>query len=607
MSTLRPLMAGWRLHGSLPEHMIPADTGPSFTLPGAQALAAFSGLLGDTPDARQPADERDQGVPLPLPSLIPEDVPGEAALSREIDFGALRGDYAVLTFDALCGRGDILLDGKRLASFDSARPAMPFSPLTAAPCALALDLTDALRLGRRQTLSLRFDGARPAGVPGVVMLRVARHACFRDVCLVPNAAQRTVAVRARIAAEREGAYALRVQTSADDDPALCAAASLWLSAGHTRTLDLTVSLPGDIFQPGKPYAASSMKIQLWRKPDTAHPAPGPSLRTRRPFWRGMLKKTEAPRRVKGSRGALCDSVTLLCGYPGEAVRACLPLTPAECAAEPRALLDRLTSLHIPGVFLPVPASDALYRALTRTGIGVRQRVLGDEALKAHLSRLPCVTFEETPAAAEAPSPITSAWQMSGVIGQRRTIDPSLTPAELLFEAAGRAVDPQDAGVQGILGWLRAVHVRMLAEAARQRRYAGMLCAPGEWVQPDIADALRTAFAPVHLSALPLCGAWWTGSQFSASLCAFVAPDLPRSAPMRAEASLEDEEGICLARVEADCPKSGGDIGLIRAALPDTPCVLTLTTRLICGETVLEESTLPVYAGQRGPLEAAFTG
>ena len=40
-------------------------------------------------------------------------------------------------------------------------------------------------------------------------------------------------------------------------------------------------------------------------------------------------------------------------------------------------------------------------------------------------------------------------------------------------------------------------------------------------------------------------------------------------------------------------------------MPDTPCVLTLTCRLLSGDTVLEESTLPIYVGQRGPLEAAF--
>lgn len=602
-----PLMAGWRLHGNLPERLTPADAESPFTLPGAQALAAFSGLLDGAPDTQQ-ADEPDRGAPLSLPALIPEDVPGEATLSREIDFGALRGDRAVLTFDALCGRGDISLDGKRLASFDGAHPAS-FSPLTAAPCALALDLTGALRLGRRQTLSLRFDSARPAGVPGVVMLRITRHAYFADVQLAPNAAQRTITVRTQITAEREGAYALHMQTSADDDPTLCAAASLRLSAGQIRALDLTVNVPGDIFLPGKPYAAPAMKIQLWRKPDAPQSTQCPATRARRPFWRGTLlrPRAEAPKGGRGSRGALCDSVTLLCGYPGEAVRACLPLTPAECVSEPRALLDRLSALHIPGVFLPVPASDALYRGLTRAGIGVRQRTLGDEALRARLSRLPCVTFEETPAAREAPSLIASAWQMSGVVGQQRAIDPCLTPAELLSEAAGRAVDPQEGSVQGILGWLRAVHVRMLAEAARQRRYAGMLCAPGEWDQPDIVDALRTALAPVHLSALPLCGAWWSGSQFSASLCAFIPPDLPQGAPLRAEASLEDEAGACLAHMEADCPRAGGDIGLICAALPDAPCVLTLTTRLIRGDALLEESTLPVYAGQRGPLEAAFSG
>ena len=44
---------------------------------------------------------------------------------------------------------------------------------------------------------------------------------------------------------------------------------------------------------------------------------------------------------------------------------------------------------------------------------------------------------------------------------------------------------------------------------------------------------------------------------------------------------------------------------IEAALPDAPCVLTLHTRLLRGETAVEESAIPVYVGERGPLEVAF--
>ena len=65
------------------------------------------------------------------------------------------GTHARLDFGLLAGRGEVLLNGERVARFDN-------SPLT-------LELTDALRSRRRQMLTLRFDDARPAGVCGCVM------------------------------------------------------------------------------------------------------------------------------------------------------------------------------------------------------------------------------------------------------------------------------------------------------------------------------------------------------------------------------------------------------------------------------------------------------
>ena len=66
-----------------------------------------------------------------------------------------------------------------------------------------------------------------------------------------------------------------------------------------------------------------------------------------------------------------------------------------------------------------------------------------------------------------------------------------------------------------------------------------------------------------------------------------------------------EEGEVLARHEAVCPPEGGDAGVLTAMLPEDPCVLQLSLRLMCGEDTLEESVLPVYVGARGMLEAAF--
>ena len=130
--------------------------------------------------------------------------------------------------------------------------------------------------------------------------------------------------------------------------------------------------------------------------------------------------------------------------------------------------------------------------------------------------------------------------------------------------------------------------------------------PQELLEPDVAQALTDALAPLHLSALPLRGAWWPGTHFSASLFACLEGALP-DGPLEAHVLLETEAGETLARFDAPCAAPGGALGTLEARLPDAPCVLTLTTQLLCGEAVLEENTLPVYVGERGVLEAAFGG
>ncbi|MBP3522112.1 MAG: hypothetical protein J6M56_00900, partial [Clostridia bacterium] len=169
---MRLPLTHWTLRaGSLPDRLL--ETGPSgFSLPGADALGAFSELLGT--DGAPYGEDRpaEQTAPFALPAMLPDDVSGCVRLTRELDFGSLRGDRALLIIDHLAGRGEVLLDNQVLARFDSARsPAASVAAameLTGTPCLLAVDLTDALYLGRRQTLTLRFEAARPAGACGPV-------------------------------------------------------------------------------------------------------------------------------------------------------------------------------------------------------------------------------------------------------------------------------------------------------------------------------------------------------------------------------------------------------------------------------------------------------
>ena len=473
----------WRLHAaSLPDRLLDDAPTPSFSLPGADALDAFADLLG-TDAGNEPAGEkRDEAfAPFALPGMIDEDIQDDVALSREIDFGALHGDRALLTLDHIVGSGDILLDKETVASFggDPIETSAVAHVMTASPCMLCVDLTDALHLGRRQTLTLRFSRQRPAGIPGPIFLHTSSHAFLSCISLSPDAHRRSISLRARAQAHRNGAYLLRAQAiparpGAQAEPAR--ETGLELRQGEPQEVKLCLEMRADAFVPGKPYAAPAIKIQLLLKPDRGGPI-------------------------------LCDEALLLCGYPGKAPRAFLALDRADCSGDPDALIGFLRSLNLSCVSFPALPVDRMMRALCRAGISV---LLPDnEAVRPLSSRYPNAAFGcEVP---KALLPEAAAWQLCGSIAFPRILDHTLTAQDMLLDAAGRHIDAQDARIRDVLAWLRAVQIRLHAEAARQQRYAGALCTAQEAKQPDIADALRTAFAPVHLSALPLCGAWWTGT------------------------------------------------------------------------------------------------
>ncbi len=582
MAHLLPLMRCWRITADAlpPELTTKKEKSRGFSLPGLDSLKDFADLIGETPETDAPSESSESGAPFSLPAMLPDSVKGCAALSCTLDFGTLRGDCAVLTFDHIAGRGRILLDGEPVAAFDSIsasyRSINEAFDLTGAPCMLAVDLQDAPRLGKKQTLTIAFDETRPAGVSGPVMLRIASGGFLSRVSVSPDARAQTMTIHVQINALRSGVYtlsALPVDPGGMAAPARCI--SLPCEAGVPMEATLTLGVPAERFVCGAPYRAPVLKLTLVCKTD------------------------------EGAYASRCDSVTLLCGYPGKAPQSALPLTPKACMQPPQALIARLSDLHIPAVRLPIPAPDALYRALTAAGIFA---CMNDSLpLRARLERLPCSAFAAERIGEYADvSPEASAWQMNALVQTPRAVDPSLTAAELLEEAAGQRIDSSDESVRAVLMWLRAVSVRMRAEAARQGRYTGALCAPDEWDTPDIADALRTAFAPLHISLLPLRFAWWSSSRFSASVTAFVPPSAYTSDdPLIVLVTLEDEDGQEIARLGAPCRHTGGYIGLIEAMLPEHACVLSLNAQLTLHGEVLEYTTLPVYVGQLGVLEAAF--
>ena len=561
----------WMLHAlSLPERLLDEREKTAFSLPGADALAEFADLIGQ--DAPEEEREKDEGVVYALGGLFEEDIAGEVRLTKEIDFGAYAGDLALLMFSHLAGSGDLSLDGECIARFggDMQAPQCDAFDMTGMPCALCVDVSDAMRLGKRGVVCLRFDEARPAGVLGAAFLCVTAHAHLSRVSIQPDALRRTMTVRARVSAQKAGRYVLRVQASdgMSDAPAQARETDVELAAGEEKGLRLSLQVDAPSFVPGQPYPAPALKIQL--------------------FARQIKDRGD---------GFLCDDALLMCGYGCAAPRVYVPLDQAD---DPHAVCGRLSALGIHALSLPFPAQDGLYRALTRSGIAAIGYV--PEEMRPQYTRYPCLTLSDVPLGGERLSPEAAAWQMSGSVAFPRAIDQTMTAQEMLLEASGRRLDALAQNVGDALAWLRVVQIRLRAEAARQSRYQGALCSAGELENGDIQDALRTAFAPAHLSALPLSGAWWTGTRFSASLEAFVDQD--GGDAIKARAVLEDDEGEELAQLCADVRRSGY-IGVIEARLPDHPCVLTLRCMLLRGGETLEENILPVYVGERGPLEAAF--
>lgn len=574
-----PLML-WTLYADkLPQRLCDEKKKPAFFLPGADALSSFADLLGEN---EQSEEEENEGASYTLGELFEDDLCGEIAIKKEIDFGAMNGEYALLTLDHIAGSGEILLGGQVIARFpgsfeENLRKAYD---QTGMPCSLAVDVTEALLLGRKEELEIRFTSARPAGVMGAVFLNVSHRAHLSRVSIQPDKNRRTMTARARVTAQQSGRYVLRVQAIPGESKGLFPPAretDVTLHEGEEKSIQLSLEVDAPAFEPGRSNHAPAMKIQLFAR-------------------------NENPKR----EGLLCDEALLMCGYGAAAPRAYLPLDAKSSMEDADALCDKLIAAGIFWVSLNEPAPDGFYRACTRAGIAVLQHV--SEEIRPMFARYPCVALADYPLPCEAISPEASAWQMAGPVSFPRAVDETMTPAEMLMEASGLQISGDAQPVMDTLAWLRAVQIRLRAEAARQQRYQGALCSAHEIENDDIQDALRTAFAPVHLSALPLSGAWWTGTRFSASLEAFVTPDMLAQGEIEALCVLEDDDGRELSRFTSACHRSGY-LGVIEAALPDESCVLTLRCALLLrdetGAKTIEESMIPVYVGDRAPLEAAF--
>ena len=203
---------------------------------------------------------------------------------------------------------------------------------------------------------------------GPVCLHLTTRARLRDIALWPDAQTKTVRLRAALSAMETGRFVLRAR-------AACAArrcrarSARPLTAGEPQTVEMTLPLPGKPFVPGQPADGPSLRVQLL---------------------------------TPGRHGALCDELTLLCGYSGAPAKYDIPLLPAECL-DPDALLARIGQLRLPGVRLDVPAPDAFYRAMTLSGVSVLHP-FATQALRERLARHACVVFGDAPLPACAACP-----------------------------------------------------------------------------------------------------------------------------------------------------------------------------------------------------------
>ena len=569
MFSLTPLLSGWTLTAAqLPERMIAREENAAFVLPGADALSDFSDLLGFDSTEEKSCDPPQETATFALPAMFPSDVTGWVALSREIDFGFLCAQRAVLEIDQLCGSGTISLDEEMLLSF------------TSGAADLSLDLTEALHLSRKQTLTLRFNEAQNAGLPGMIALRATDAAHLDDVLLTPDFTRKTLKASIAFSADRSGLYAIRAACVPDDEypdmPWRESCVQVRQPGKAQATLSFSMDAPR--FEPGSPYDASLLKVELH-----------------------MLHGND------NRHSHLCDARSMMAGRPAASVQAYIPLTKEECRLDPDALIARAKAVNVPALFLPSPVSSLTYRRCTLDGIALLPYMPEDATLCAAVQSSPCAIPMKNAEleALRAPSLASACAQLCSVVSSPVSFSDALSDEDLLWDAAGRRIDPTLPATQTTLKALRALFIRLRAESIRRGHSSGVLCAPGEWQDDAIFDALSSAFAPLHLSVLPLRGAWWAQSRFSASLHAFI-PKEEQTGVYTVRAQLLDGEGRLLADFAADCPVTGGPVGVMDALLPDDACVLTLVSELLRSGSVVRRSEIPVYVGLRGPLEAAFS-
>ncbi|MBQ9007817.1 MAG: hypothetical protein IJ088_00590 [Clostridia bacterium] len=527
------------------------DQGSSdFTLPGMEELQSFSALWEGEEEmpSRFPEDSRDTR-PFSAPGLLPRETGGDLTLTCPLP-PVRPGQHTFLTVPPLMGRGTLSLNGTPLLSFCSFPESGAQEPVS---CQRELDLTEQLPPERRNTLELRFEPFRPAGICDLFVLRTVDGGRIQLTAARRDRARITCTCLVHV--YLAGTYCI-----------------------HVTELNGNGAPPDESFAVSEP-GTRSFSFTL------------PLKRSETVYYRFQL--------MRGSD--VLDTLTLPAGPGPRRHDAGLPVPAGDAVLYPPDLVRMLREIGKPALFSALPLSRGCVEALTEAGIPL---ILPPDAphLPPEYAVHPNIRFD--PAPATLCSGAASAWQLCGLLLSPRPVQSHAVP-DLLEEVFGHRAMAMVRPTH--LAKLHLLHIRLHAELVRQGLGTGALCAAAEWDDPGILAVLAEVFRPVHLSLAPLRGAFFTSSTLPVSLRVFLTEEYAGqegSVLLRLTRPGHDEETNPLLLYEETLPVSAllSENRLIRIPLPDTPCICRLSGQFTLGESVTESVSVPVCVGREAPLE-----
>ena len=525
-----------------------------FVLPGMEELQSFSDLWGEeNPDT----DSAAVSLPSPgflsenqtfsVPGLLPGKADGEVLLTCPLP-RIETGLHVYLTIPPLMGKGTLSLNSEHLLSFCSFPEAGTEEPIT---CRKELDLSEMLIPERMNTLELRFEPFRPAGICDLFVLRMVTSG--RIELTSAKRSRGKISCTFLVTAYSSGSYRIRISG---------------LNTVGT-IVDMHLSFPG----PGTQTIPCTLPL-LWN--ETV-------------YYRAQFT----------DKSAVLDSLTIPAGHSPRRCDYALSVPAWDAVLYPPDLVRLLNRIGNPPVFSPLPLSRSCVEALTEAGIPL---ILPPDApaVPPEYEIHPGIRFDTPPAV--LCSGAASAWQLCGLLLSPRPVPPERSVPDLLEEIFGRKALAAATSLPSHLAKLHLLLVRLHAELVRQGLGSGALCSAAEWDDSAVLDILSDVFKAGHLSLAPLQGASFISSVLVFSVRVYLPEDCT-SVDGTAELSLTRPDGKS-PLYEDTLPVSSliSENRQIRVSLPDTPCICRLNGRLILEGSVIDSVSVPVCVGRIAPLE-----